>query len=364
MNETEKGRAPGVTWRAILIGLILIPPNVFWVVEVECIWHSGHPTTISLFWNVVLNLFFLILINLIIKQFWPKAALSQGEMVTIYVILSIASGLAGHDFLQLTAPTLPHAYWFATPENEWQELFHPYIPKHLVVSKKEILLGYYEGKADFYQKDIIIAWLGPTLWWTSLFFALGLMMICINVLIRKQWTEHEKLAYPIIQLPMAITEQGGTSSFFKNRLLWIGFIIAGLLDVWHGLGIDFIKGQFTWCANQIAYPKNADITAIGFTIGGALFTFFLMLMRVRFIWWPFHPAGYALSMPFGVEYFWTCLIISSIVKWVVLKYGGISMHHKAKFFFFGVILGEYCVGAFWSAMSVIIGAPIYDFAPG
>jgi hypothetical protein len=44
--------------------------------------------------------------------------------------------------------------------------------------------------------------------------------------------------------------------------------------------------------------------------------------------------------------------------------GGISMHHKAKFFFFGVILGEYCVGAFWSAMSVIIGAPIYDFAPG
>ncbi|MBC8392165.1 MAG: hypothetical protein H8E17_06340 [Deltaproteobacteria bacterium] len=111
----------------------------------------------------------------------------------------VASGLAGHDFLQLTTPTLPHAYWFATPENEWQELFHPYIPEHLIVSNKTILTGYYEGKADFYQKDIIMAWLGPTLWWTSLFFALGLMMICMNVLVRKQWTEHEKLAYPIIQ---------------------------------------------------------------------------------------------------------------------------------------------------------------------
>ena len=33
-------------------------------------------------------------------------------------------------------------------------------------------------------------------------------------------------------------------------------------------------------------------------------------------------------------------------------------------FFFGVLLGEYCVGAFWSVLSVIIQQPIYDFAPG
>ena len=90
-----------VTWRSIFIAFLLIPPNVFWVVETECIWHSGHPTTISLFWNVVLNLFFLILINLGIKRVSPKSALSQAEFITIYVMLSIASGLAGHDTLAL-----------------------------------------------------------------------------------------------------------------------------------------------------------------------------------------------------------------------------------------------------------------------
>ena len=103
-----------VTWRSIFIAFLLIPPNVFWVVETECIWHSGHPTTISLFWNVVLNLFFLILINLGIKQVSPKSALSQAEFITIYVMLSIASGLAGHDTLALTIPALPHAFWFLT----------------------------------------------------------------------------------------------------------------------------------------------------------------------------------------------------------------------------------------------------------
>ena len=117
-----------VTWRSILIGLLLIPPNVFWVIEVECIWHSGHPTTISLFWNVVLNLFGLILINLLLKKVTPRAALTQAEMITIYAMLSIASGLAGHDTLALTIPAIPHAFWFATPENDWAALLFRHLP--------------------------------------------------------------------------------------------------------------------------------------------------------------------------------------------------------------------------------------------
>ena len=89
-----------------------------------------------------------------------------------------------------------------------------------------------------------------------------------------------------------------------------------------------------------------------------------MFMRMRFVWWPSHPPGYALSMPFGVGYFWSCLVISSLLKWIFLKYGGLARHRKATQFFFGVILGEYCVGAFWSVLSVIVQHPIYDFAPG
>jgi hypothetical protein len=123
-------------------------------------------------------------------------------------------------------------------------------------------------------------------------------------------------------------------------------------------------GQFNWLAGLFAYPSGPDIPAISFMTGGMIFTFLLMVMRMRFIWWPLHPAGYAISMTFGVEYFWTCLVISTLIKWIVLKYGGASMYRKATYVFFGVILGEYCVGAFWSVLSVIIRAPIYDFAPG
>lgn len=87
-------------------------------------------------------------------------------------------------------------------------------------------------------------------------------------------------------------------------------------------------------------------------------------MRMRFIWWPLHPAGYPISMTFGVGYFWSCLVISTFLKWMALRFGGPTTYRKMIFFFFGVILGEYCVGAFWSVLSVIIREPIYDFAPG
>jgi hypothetical protein len=49
------------------------------------------------------------------------------------------------------------------------------------------------------------------------------------VVLRRQWIEHERLAFPLVQLPMAIIEQGKSSSalkpFFKNPLMWSGFAI-------------------------------------------------------------------------------------------------------------------------------------------
>lgn len=49
----------------------------------------------------------------------------------------------------------------------------------------------------------------------------------------EKWIKHEKLAYPIIQIPIAMTEEGG--SFFKDRLMWLGFLIAGGINLINGL---------------------------------------------------------------------------------------------------------------------------------
>jgi hypothetical protein len=637
----------GVTWRAILIGTLLIPINTYWIIQVEGIWHSNHATAMSLFWNTIFCLVVLVVMNLGLKQYAPRFAFSQGEFITIYVMITLASALAGHDSLQLGFPGLSFSFWFATPENRWGQLFNQYFPSWATVQNKEILKGLYQGADTLYRWDYLKAWIGPVMVWCFFITALGLVMICMNVIIRKQWTENEKLSYPIVQLPLALTAGGGSREFFRHKPLWYGIMLGGGLDILNGLHFFYpavpglvvrhdspelnlgpMFNAFPWnslqnmwlplypfiiglgyflpvdlsfsiwffylfrCAlivgsaaagyrpgepgnppflNQQSYgawfaivayvlyisrghltavwktaftrekllddsqePMSYRAALIGVFIGQAMLTVFclaagmslgmvliffaifwviaigltrvraelgppaheivgmnatnlmvmmmgsraigapnlamftmfywftgrgyrsdpmpcqleafkmgevsqmnmkglgavmifamffgglatywsclhlqyiagvnhmtdhnwpqydqlasrlqspepadwkgmaamgvgfawtmvMILARIRIPSWPFHPAGYALSLNFGVEYFWSCILISWLVKTLVIRYGGYKLNRQVMPFMFGLILGEYCVGAFWSALSVVTGIRTYDFAPG
>ena len=164
----------GVTLKSILIASILIPINCYWVIEMEVIRYSGHPVTISLFFNVIFSLLVLISFNQLLKRFIPSLALVQSELVIVYLMLSIASGITGHDMLEILVPMLGHAFRFATPENEWQQLFLPFLPEWLTVSNAELLKGYYEGDLPLYTVDTLLAWTTPILWWTSFNYRVGI----------------------------------------------------------------------------------------------------------------------------------------------------------------------------------------------
>ena len=73
----------------------------------------------------------------------------------------------------------------------------------------------------------------PVLSWSSFIFALVFSMLCINLLLRKQWVNIEKLSYAIVQIPHRILTQRVT--LFKNKQLWIGLTFAGGTDLLNGL---------------------------------------------------------------------------------------------------------------------------------
>jgi len=220
----------------ILLGLALIPINTWWLIQIEEFRYAGHPTVASLFFNVIFILLLLTLLNLVIKRIFPKAALSQAEFLTIYVMLSIASAIAGHDQLIGMPPAAGHPFHFATVENEWETLFFKYIPEWLAVADKSVLRDYHQGESSFYTPENLRAWVGPLAWWSLFYFVVLFIMLCINSIFRKQWIEREKLSYPVVQLPLAMTK-GGT--FWKNKLLWIGIAVAGSIDVINGLHFIF-----------------------------------------------------------------------------------------------------------------------------
>ena len=220
-----------VRWWSIAIGLILIPINCYWITYIELVQYSAQPTIVSLIFTVVFNVLVLIGFNRIFKRFLPRLALSQGELLVIYVMLSVASATAGHSMMEILVSTLGHAFWFATPENDWKDLFWRYIPRWLAVADKDVLSGYYEGDSTLYTKQHLLGWLTPVMNWFGFLFAMLFVMVCITLIVRKPWTEDEKLAYPIIQLPARMTSEG----FFTNRLMWIAFGLTVAFDTINGL---------------------------------------------------------------------------------------------------------------------------------
>jgi len=632
----KKGtRKDGITLRALLLSIILIPLNCYWLIELEVVRYTT-PTWVVPLSNVLFSILVLILLNVGLKLISPKMMLGQGELMAIYVMLSIASTLCSHDIMERLMGTIVHGFGLATAENDWRALFGNDLPGWLIMKDERILEGYYQGDTTFYLQEVFLAWLSPIIWWTAFIFVLSFVMICVSVLVRKQWTERERLTYPIIQLPLEMT--GDTFHFFFNRVMLLGFGLAAGISLLNGLhhfwptlpslpitrrwfsfpdkplsligsiiiafypfaiGLGFLmplellsstivfyglyrgqialgnamglhnlpgfpyrneqsfggflgmivcilwvgrghlkqiwanlfspkyskeeplsyrvavlgaaiglfllalffiqigmstniaviflaiylivalvitrmraeagifvhnfhytspvfalinslgtrrlgkgnliafallrpfnhgfrahlmphqfeayqlasktksspkgmvgvilwatllgaaatffiqlhlyhkhgaasgyfhtwrigSGTFRLLENWLAYPGSTNLLSVFFMGGGWLLTVGMVLMRARFLWWPFHPLGYVMATNLEMSDLWAVILISFVLKWLILRYGGFRAYRKALPFFLGLILGDYAMGSLWNILSITLDTTIYQFYP-
>jgi hypothetical protein len=235
MAQPETGqprRNKAVTWRSILICLLIMPLNSYWVVQMEVVRYSAHPTTISLFFNTVFILLCLTLLNRAVRRVAPRMALERGELLLIFSGLSISSCVSGHDMLQVFVPMLTWTFKHADSGNEWAKIINPHLRDGLFIKDESIWKSYYLGNDSIWHVKYVLAWLPVVTAWTVFVTLLLFVMLCLNAILRKQWTDNERLTYPIVQLPLQITTEQAfqPKGLFLNRLFWIGFVIAGSID--------------------------------------------------------------------------------------------------------------------------------------
>lgn len=238
MKQSDQGVVapkPGVTFRAVVLGLLLIPLNTYFIMANGITYGRSFPTTVSILFNVIITLTILIVINESVRQVRASFALRQGELLTVHIMLCLSSAIAGFDMMQTLVPMIPGGFWFATPENEWKDLFWRYLPEWLTINDVTNLTEFYEGESTLYTKTHLLDWLRPMLWWTVCLTAFIWVMLCLDALLRKQWMEREKLSYPIVQLPLAMTQPQGR--FFTSRMMWLGFGIAAGINLLNGLHV-------------------------------------------------------------------------------------------------------------------------------
>ncbi len=259
-NRAGQERRTRVPWRAIALGLALLPVNAFWLVHMEMATNQGrgtggtsgpYPTTFSLFANAVSWLLLLTMLNALVRRLSPAKAFTQAELLITYIMLTIGTCIASVDFLDVLFPMIGHPAYYANAANNWHDLFVKHLPTWFYVTDKEAVKGWYLGGSNPYTWPHLRAWLVPLAAWGSFILVLLTTMLCINILLRKQWTQHERLSYPIIQLPLDMTDPA--SGFFSQRLVWAGCAVAA--------GISLLNGVSTLVPSVPSLPvKIFDIS--------------------------------------------------------------------------------------------------------
>ena len=113
------------------------------------------------------------------------------------------------------------------------EMFGGFQPDWLAVKDMRALAGYYGGNSTLYSAVALRAWMIPVACWSACILAMCLVMMCLSILVRRQWVERERLTYPIVELPLQMTAPGG--ALWRNRLFWMGFALAAGIDLLNGL---------------------------------------------------------------------------------------------------------------------------------
>ena len=82
-----------ITLRAVLLAVILIPLNAWWLIETEYVRYADNGTTSALFFNAVSLVLILLLLNALLSRVRPAWRFSPGELVVVYVVVSVATNL-------------------------------------------------------------------------------------------------------------------------------------------------------------------------------------------------------------------------------------------------------------------------------
>jgi hypothetical protein len=260
-------------WKRIyLIALPLIVLDSFWIIRAERVGTGPYFTTISLFANVFFLLTLLLGINALVQKWGPRsAALNQSELLLVYSMVAVGAAIAGQDTMPGLIQMVTHPFHFGTASNGYLDHFGKYLPTPLMMSDTTALDAYYKGNSSLYLRENWGPWLRPGLLWTGFFVLLFGTMQCINVLVRQGWQDRERLPFPVIEIPLQMTEPGGR--LWKDRLFWLGFCLVAVIELLNGLGylypnIPTINLQYVDLSGQGIFatrPWSAvDFTAYSF----------------------------------------------------------------------------------------------------
>jgi hypothetical protein len=248
----SSGRDIGVTRRVIVISLLLAALFGIIVPYNDFKFSNTYLGATHMPPGAILALVFMLAAHALLKCVLPRTVnqrlnFSRNEVLTVYIIGLFAATVPGKAAENFFVPNLIAPFYFATRENGWLDFLTAHLPSWFTPAltststyNRELVEGWYIGGNIPWT-----FWILPLLAWASLILAVYTLLACLAVMLRAQWAAHEALTFPLLRLPLELTQdidykdRPNTQSLLHNPLTWIGMGIAFLIQTANSLNLYF-----------------------------------------------------------------------------------------------------------------------------
>ncbi len=267
---------------------------------------------------VLVLVVFTLAVNGLIRLLRRRWMLSQAELMLIWCMVTV--GLTFPDahgrFVYSMVACGP--YMARRADIAWEDegaLTHA--PAPLVISNDPRSVAarqYYEGSGGRVPWQF---WARPLAAWSSFFLLMALAVFFAMGVLRRQWTESERLMFPLARVPLEFTEGSATGGWLPNLFRQKGFLLGLVLT----LGLRFLRALPLFFGADRAMPLAVPMKDVFSLTPLAAMSF------DNFEFWP-QAVGFAFLVPADVSlsvwfFFWVARWELQAVSWLRLSgYGG------------------------------------------
>ncbi len=238
---------PAITWRSLLLGLVgvlficgLTPYNDY---AVNSTFLVGNFLPVGL---LMVFIGFTVVINGPLNKYAPRYALGTPELVVAFAMALVSCGLPSSGLMRYLPASLVGMHYRAVDNTETADVLRAAgLPRWLfpdslrendgdvIAIGNDPVVRNFLGRVPIEDESFVNrlaavpweAWLTPALTWGILLaFMLG-MVLCLSVVVRRQWVDNERLPFPLAEVYLSLLEQPrpgrALNDLLSQRWFWI-----------------------------------------------------------------------------------------------------------------------------------------------
>jgi len=218
----------------------------------------GNHFPISVFGMLIL---LVLIVNPVLHRLGPRWRLRGSELAVAVGLTLAGCGIPGSSMMRSFTPCLimPIQYNEISPGWQQHKVLSYFPPQMLANGGKydaDLVDGYLHGRGGPRGEWISPIdgipwrrWRGALTTWGVIVPLMGLCVICVCLIVHRQWSSHERLRYPIAEFANTLMEHEpgrGLPGIFRSRLFWIGAAAI--------LAVRVVNGIHAWYDESIEIP--------------------------------------------------------------------------------------------------------------